>query len=420
MPTTHIWKGDLVAIAQVDSITPANVEIGDIFKITCNGRTVQTIATAITVANVTAGLTAAWNASTQPEHAEITAADMTTYVKLTADTAGKPFTVTTSTVNGGAVDDQTLLRAAVTANQGPNVWAAGNFDSAVLPVDGDTVIIEASSVDCLYELDQNAVDLAALTIKQSYAGKLGLPRTNPGGYVEYRPQYLTINSAAAGAITINIGEGDGNGSGRIKVNTGGGQATLAIYNKGGRAETGVPCLVWKGTHASNVVNLVRGDLGVAVFSGETATIATLNVGWMTSQTSDALLVCGSGTTLSTVNAYGGTIELNSALTTLTQGAAILTLRGTGTITTWHLDGGIGFHCSNGTITTLNVGGGARVDFRQDLRARIVTNCNAYQGATIQDPNKSVTWTNGICLQRCKAEDVTLDVGEHVKLTPGAI
>jgi hypothetical protein len=416
MPTTHVWNGDALPVAQVDSFTPANVETTDIFTLTCNGRSVSFTATAATVANVTAGLTTAWNASTEVEHTELTASDQTTYMDLTSDTAGVPFTVTASTTDGGGTDDQTLTRAAVTANAGPNVWAADNFDSGTLPANTDTVIFENSNVDCLYGLDQNAVTLTLLTIRQSYTGKIGLPRTNAtNSYVEYRDTFLKIS-----ATTVDIGEGEGNGSGRIKVNVGSNQTAVNIYNQGTRAETGIPCVLWQGTHASNTFNLVKGDAGVAFFGGETSTIATLQVGYISNQSSDSELLCGSGTTLTTVTVNGGEVDLDSNVTTLNQTAGDVTLRSAATVTTWNLDGGTAYHASTGTLTTLNVGGGAIFDCRRSLGARTITNANLYQGATINDPMKTVTFTNGLDLVRCSPGDVTLDIGEHQTLTPSAI
>src|SRR3990167_4278089 len=118
------WRGSATAVAQVDKFTPATVEVNDIFTLTLtddNGATVAIsfTATATTVANVTAGLTAAWNASTDPRAANITAADVTTYMTLTADTAGRPFSVASSTTDGGGAATQTLTRAVTTASSGP-------------------------------------------------------------------------------------------------------------------------------------------------------------------------------------------------------------------------------------------------------------------------------------------------------------
>lgn len=116
---TNYYLGTTTARQQVVTVTPANVEVGDIFRLTLtlDDSSVITItftATAATVANVTAGLTAAWNASLNPWVAAITAADNTTNLTLTADVAGVPFSLTTSTANGGAVDDQTLTAVVTT------------------------------------------------------------------------------------------------------------------------------------------------------------------------------------------------------------------------------------------------------------------------------------------------------------------
>jgi L-cystine uptake protein TcyP (sodium:dicarboxylate symporter family) len=68
--------------AQVDDITPAVVEIGDTFTVTINGTSVSFVATVATVANVTAGLTAAINGNATLS-ALVTAVDNTTKVTIT-------------------------------------------------------------------------------------------------------------------------------------------------------------------------------------------------------------------------------------------------------------------------------------------------------------------------------------------------
>jgi trimeric autotransporter adhesin len=80
------WMPRARAVAEVHTITPANVEVGDVFTITINGKTVSFTATATTVANVTAGLAAAWALATEAEFTEITASDQTTHLRLTHNT----------------------------------------------------------------------------------------------------------------------------------------------------------------------------------------------------------------------------------------------------------------------------------------------------------------------------------------------
>ena len=118
--------------AKVVDLTPANVEIGDIFKVLVQvegyvDTTVSFTATAITVANVTAGLTALLAALPHP----ITPVDNATKVTVTAVNPGQPFILTPSTVNGGAADTQTLTATTTTPNgtaTGIKVGAKGKLN----------------------------------------------------------------------------------------------------------------------------------------------------------------------------------------------------------------------------------------------------------------------------------------------------
>jgi len=70
----------------------------------------------------------------------------------------------------------------------------------------------------------------------------------------------------------------------------------------------------------------------------------------------------------------------------------------------------------GTITTLNCSGGSVVDFSRDQRARTVTTCQAYEGATIIDPYRTVTWSNGVNCNHCSKDDISWNAGENIKVT----
>lgn len=121
------WQGDATDIAQVSTITPANPSVGDVFTITINGHDVSYTVVAAdladeagdgsggneasAVANVVDGLYAAVVAlqalaSCPPEWQEVTATDSTTHLTLTANTAGKPFTVTATSTNDGSATNE--------------------------------------------------------------------------------------------------------------------------------------------------------------------------------------------------------------------------------------------------------------------------------------------------------------------------
>jgi YD repeat-containing protein len=86
-------------VSQVDTFTPSNVEVGDVFTLTAvsaDGETwasVSYTATAATGANVVSGLVAAWNASTDALHTPVTAASASggSALTLTGDVANTAF-----------------------------------------------------------------------------------------------------------------------------------------------------------------------------------------------------------------------------------------------------------------------------------------------------------------------------------------
>lgn len=110
--TTQTW-GDTV---QETRLTPANVEIGDVFNVLVGGVVIATY-TAIdtTVVDVTNGLEAAWNASTHDYAGGITATDRVLYIEFMS-TTGLGFTLTTTTTDGGGTDDQELVVSEITGN----------------------------------------------------------------------------------------------------------------------------------------------------------------------------------------------------------------------------------------------------------------------------------------------------------------
>lgn len=103
------------AIAQIERATPANVEIDDTFRCTINGHNVDFVATAATVANVTAGLTTAINNDVTVKDV-VLAVDHSTYLTITAKVAGVSFTCTGSAIPGTGVNNQSATSLQTIAN----------------------------------------------------------------------------------------------------------------------------------------------------------------------------------------------------------------------------------------------------------------------------------------------------------------
>lgn len=414
--STVRWIGNAAGVKQVTTATPANVEIGDIFTLTINSKTISFTATAATVANVVDGLTDEWNESVYAEAQEITATGSSgTEVTLTGNEFGVPFTVTGSTTDGGGTDDQTLSVSTTTAATGPNHWSnAANWSGGAVPVNSDDVYIDQGDTDILYGLDQSAVTLTSLTVSQAYTGTIGLPVENSNGYYEYRDTELAI-----AATTLSIGTGEGGGSSRIKINTGSAQTTVNVSNSGQPTTQGIPAIQWRGTHSSNAANISKGSFGAAFYADQSATIATLNVGYLNNQEGDSDVYCGSGTTLTTVNQTGGKLSLNSAATTITVNGGTLTFNA-GTLTTLTVEAGTTFYRSTGTITTANVGSDGVLDFTQDQRGRTITNLVLHDGFAYRDPFGTVTLSNGADFYHCSPVSGEFAVKDHQTWTPSSI
>jgi hypothetical protein len=417
------WTGNALAVADLWTATVGGtIEVGDLFLVTINGKTMSYAATATTIASVVAGIVAAFNAldeSIYPEFAEYTAADASPAITFTADTAGVPGTITVSTTEagGGAADAQTFTIAHTTTGTGPNSWDnAANWDTGVVPVSTDTPTIENSAVGIYYGIDQNAVTLASLTINKNYTGRIGLPRRNAGGYQEYRETYLKIS-----VTTLTVGQGAGGGSGRIKINVGSNACACGVYGTGSPVEAGVESFLLVGTSASNTLLVTEGSVGVAVFAGETANLSgILKVGYETGRDSDAKVRCGSGVTLATVAQTGGQVEINSAMTTVTRTGGTMVHRGTGAKTTLNNFGGTFVEESSGTVTTLNQM--ATYDRRRVLSTQTITTANLYRDSKTYVPTQTsaptfgVTFTNPVNLIGCEMTDLTLEVGPNKKWT----
>ena len=310
-----LWIGNARSIAQVDTLTVGGtIETDDIFIITINGKSLSTVGGSATAATVATTIATAFNLVTDPEFAEITAAATSGgALTLTADTAGKPFTATVSTTEtgGGSADSQTFATAATTANVSPSAWAdTDNWSTGAVPVSTDNVYLDGNS-SILYGLAQSSVTLASLTVAQTFTGDIGLPERATTGYNEYRATYLAVS-----ATSLVYGLGKGGGSGRAKIDVGSNQCALTVHGTGGAKDSGLPALLWKGTHASNTAVVRGGSVGIAALATESATLLTLTQDGGT-------IEMGDGMTVGDITKNAGTLLSVGATTT---GSKTLILR----------------------------------------------------------------------------------------------
>jgi hypothetical protein len=356
-----------VTVAQVDKFTPVVVESTDDFILTLTLDNSSTIvvtftATAATVANVTAGLTAAWNADPIAS-LWATAADVTTYMTLTATSAGVPFSVAASTLDHGGANTQTLTKVSVTANKGPLAFnTKSNWAEGIVPVAGDDITL--ISGQWAYELLQSAIVTGKFFVAKTYTKGIGLP-----GY------------RASIAPTSFVAEGSGTSAWFINFNA----ANIPLLINSTPTPTSGFGLDLIGSNLTTVT-INSGNVGIAINAGDTATVATVNL-------VNGSCTCGIGVTLTSFLQSNGTGVFRCNVTNASVDSGTLSSQGTATITTARVSGGTFVANSSGTITTLNVVDGT-CDFNQSRIARTVASTNWSGGNILADSNV-ITFTNGI-------------------------
>jgi hypothetical protein len=385
---TSYWLGDAQPVAQVNTVTvggtPAN---GQVYTVTINRKIVTYTATGTdTNATIAESLQATLAASTFAEFQEVT----WTYpgsgsvVTGTAATAGVPFTNTS-----GATGTGTLVTATSTASSGPNdASVAANYSPNSVPVNGDDLVIQETSSPILYGLTAlSGVSLASARVFASFTGTIGLPDINPAGYVEYRTTALALG----GNPVVTIGEGEGSGSSLLRLKVGTGTCAVVVEKTGPNpSDAPAPVMLWNSA-GNNTLTVLDGNVAVAAGFSETAEFSTVVIGGGGGTPAVQL---GAGTTVGTsVSLNSGTCnslvtvpQLNMIGGTHTQEA--------GTLTNVTCRGGTVVYRTTGTTTQATFAGpSAKCDCTADPRSRTFTDSSFTGGASLQDPAKSVTFTN---------------------------
>lgn len=404
------WRGSAIDVRQSSTITVANTWAqNDTVTITCDNLDfVITIGTLVTTTQVATTIKEAFNGSTLtdtsascvPSIAQGGAASVGNFAEMTAASSGavvtlvtnqtlrvgKPVTITvTETTAGTGTATYAVATAPRGRNEGDN---QDNYDTNAVPTDADTLVFDAGDVDFLYDISF-AAQFTTLNKTKSYTGKVGLAEINVDNpsigksYREYRGKYLVTDDNGGATCTANLETGEGQGSSRFRWNAGAGIAVLNVFGKGNRELTGVPCILFLGTAATNVVNNIAGDLGIAFYPGESATVATLRNG--DGPGSQAETYCGTGCTLTTVICNGGKIFTSSAITTATLNDGAWS-HDTGTVATANVLGGVWNHLGGATITTLKIGPTGKFDASKGVATFAVTNpIQMSKGAEFYDP-----------------------------------
>lgn len=402
------WQGTADAVAQVDTFqitavsgTPSDTS----YIITINTDTVA-VDGDTDVDTTAAALQVALEASTNPYFSSIAWTVTTDTITATANAAGDPNTFTTSVVGGtGTISGLT----SVAASSGPNDWdVARNWDTGVVPVSTDDVIIEDGVSPITHGLDQSAVTLTSLTIRKSYTGIIGLKekefatssdgKTTTAVKEEYRDQYLQIS-----VTTLVIGEDftgvSQDGSTLIKIDLGSIVSDVTVHDTASTTfEAKLPAIQLLGTNVSNTlqVRAARSSVGIAVRGFEVSTFSDVDIG---SDLSSGGVILGPGVTLTNWTQKSGinNIEAAATITKIDCLGGTLTTEGDYTVTTINVgDSGEYFsnHEKSGgvAITTLNFISLGTVNALKSSLARTWTTVNLFSEATLNTDDSIVTIT----------------------------
>lgn len=234
MPKT-VFRGDVPKVKQVWPVTPANVEVGDKFRCTVQGRAdkfVEFTATAATVANVTAGLQTLLALSDIPEFKEVTFVDNTTSIGLTAKTAGKPFEFTFSTTNttslGGSVTIAETTPGVNPVNEVQKLELIGTYSGGTF-----TLTFDAQTTTAIaYNATASVVKAALEALSNIAVGDVvvtGGPGPNSPWFINWQGAYAEIE---VNEITVNGASLTGNGGVSVETTALGSGASSEIQTLG--------------------------------------------------------------------------------------------------------------------------------------------------------------------------------------------
>ena len=295
---TPIYRGDAEPIAQVVKVQPDKVEEGDVFILIINTKQISYTAKAASVADVVTGLVAAWNASTIPEFAEITASEDTSAVVetslraatsadsssakrflLTADTAGKPFTVTASTTStaSGALTIAEEVQGAEAVNEVQKLELVGTYTGGTFTITWNPGAGNETTTTIAHNATAATVQTALEGLATPVAGDFlvtGGPGPSTAWFVQFQGTYAATD---VNTMTVDGTSLIGNGTVTVTTKTPGTGKSDEIQRLGVIGNAGTFKLTFNGaeTSALNLLDATPAQVQTALEA--LSTIGTGNV-----------------------------------------------------------------------------------------------------------------------------------------------
>ena len=260
----------VAAVNEVQTVSIEGTASGGTFTLTYSGQTTSGIAYNASTSAVTSALEALSNIGSGD--VTVTGSAGAWIVTFTGALAGGDRALMTATSSLTGTTANNLTVSTTTANSGPNDFdTASNWSPVGVPADGDALRFELGSSDCLWSLNQTGKTFPTVVVDMRWNARLGLPRMNAGGYLEYRTRELT-----AAVTSLVIGVGTGSGPQKVAINTGTAATAIRVRDSGASSEINVPCVIWRGSNVANTIEVNGGEFGAAWYSDETAQISRLD------------------------------------------------------------------------------------------------------------------------------------------------
>lgn len=227
---------------------------------------------------------------------------------------------------------------------------------------------DSASITSATGLDQSGVAIGDFIVEEGYEGSIG---SDTIGYLYIDPDKFEFSGGGSTASYINIMAA----------------AISAKIYKTAQVEAGSRGLYLRGT-AISVLDIIGGQVGLAVNPGETSTATTASV-----MAQGASLWLGSGVTLTNLRVYGGSARVRCNVTTVTFNGGSIVNEEASALTTLNQKAGTFIYQSSGNITTHNFYGGGFDEMQSGL-ARTISTRNLYAGSGSINRNKeAVTVTS---------------------------
>lgn len=301
-----------------------------------------------------------------------------------------------------------------------NTWAtANNWDDVAdgssvgdgPPGDGETVVIQSHITNDIDGADASADQFQAFTCEDGSTITIGSSGTSLHVDMKDVATYYDVTLGGTGVAFLEIDNYN-----EINVNH--------AASSPGTGQYGLNLL---GVHDADDTS-GRGTINIYCDAGESVGIGAAPADDM--EVNKIVITGGDVTIGASVTEYddstapdleihGGTVITKCPLGTVTQEGGEWTHEA-GVVGAIYGSGGKCSYDSNGTLTNLYGDGTHEFDLTNNAEGCTITNAELRPGASFIDPYKKATLTNGLDLNRCRIEDVSVDLGSHITITPSAV